>query len=158
MHIFEIKPTDKTVRWLKKNFIDINALQYALTNTFADIKPVRRFKKTVLTLQVDYTSDCSSYYFGTNKIFICSDPDFLAKTRKQKIFVIFLHFLHEFRHWMQSEVMGIKDKQIRYNDYDLANNTKRYFNNKYEVDARRFERKYVRKFMRYYKNFKTSYL
>jgi len=148
MQVFEIKPTFKTKRWLKQNFIDINAMQYALTSVYADIKPQKRYKKTLLTLQVDYKSACSGYYFGTNKIYICSKPYFNEKTRKQKIFVIFLHFLHEFRHWMQSEVLGIKDQKVHYNDYDLNNNTKRDYNNKYEVDARQYERKYVRKFMR----------
>jgi len=157
MHIFEITPTLKTKKWLAKNRIDTKAMQYALSSIYSDIKRSNRFKKTKITLQVDYNSDCSSYCFGTNKIYICSDPDFLAKTRKQKIFVIFLHFLHEFRHWMQSEVLGIKDSQVKYNEYDLNNNTNRYYRNKFEVDARKFERKYIRKFMRYYVTFKRAY-
>jgi len=154
MHTFEIKPTHKTKKWLKVNKINCLALQHALCMLYADIKPAKRYRKTILTLQVDYKNDSSAYYFGTNKIFICSDPDYLAKSRKQKNFVIFLHFLHEFRHWMQSQILKIKDSQLQYNDYDLANNTKKYWNNKFEIDARRFERKYVKKFLRYYVNFK----
>lgn len=156
MQVFVIKPTCKTQAWLMQNGIHIHAMQHALTSLYADIMCCKRFKKTKLVLQVDYSSNSSSYYFGTNKIFICSNPDSLAKTKKQRIFVIFLHFLHEFRHWMQSEVMGIRDSQLQYTDHDSNNNTRKYFHNKYEIDARKFERKYVRKFMRYYVTFKRA--
>ena len=156
MQVFVIKPTCKTQAWLMQNGIHIHAMQHALTSLYADIMCCKRFKKTKLVLQVDYSSNSSSYYFGTNKIFICSNPDALAKTKKQRIFVIFLHFLHEFRHWMQSEVMGIRDSQLQYTDHDSNNNTRKYFHNKYEIDARKFERKYVRKFMRYYVTFKRA--
>jgi hypothetical protein len=157
MKFFTVKPTQKTIYWLKKNNIDINALQYALSMTFADILPSKRFTKTELILQVDTARDSSTYIFGTNKIYICSDPDYLAKSRKQKIFVIFLHFLHEFRHWMQSEILGVKDSDILYSEEDVNNNSKKYWNNKYEIDARNFEKKYVRKFMRYYVEFKHAF-
>lgn len=157
MRVFEIVPTAKTVRWLKKNYIDINALQNALTVLYTEIKPQKRFQKTKLVLQADYHSDYSGYYFGTNKIYICSEPDFLAKTRKQRIFVIFLHFLHEFRHWMQSEVLGVKDRQLHYTERDIDLNSKAYRKNKFEIDARKFEKRYVRKFMRYYVNFRRAY-
>jgi len=157
MRFFIVTPTKKTIPWLRKNNIDINALQYALSMVYADIMPSSRFVKTNITLQVDPVRDSSTYIFGTNKIYICSDPDYMAKSRKQKIFVIFLHFLHEFRHWMQSEILGIKDSELVYTEEDIIKNSKRYWNNKYEIDARHFEKKYVRKFMRYYVEFKRAF-
>ena len=156
MRVFKIKPTSKTKKWLRKNDINLQAMQNALCTLYADIERSSRYKKTNLVLQVDYCSDSSSYYFGTNKIYLCSDPDFLAKSKKQKIFVIFLHFLHEFRHWMQSQVLGIKDSQLHYTNDDMNRNTRKYYYNKFEIDARKFERKYVRKFMRYYMFFKNA--
>ena len=156
MRVFKIKPTAKTIPWLKNNCIDLVAIQNSLSMLYAEIEPQKRFTETVLTLQVDFNSDCSSYRFGTNKIYICSNPDTQAKSRKQKIFVIFLHLLHEFRHWMQSEVLGVKDSQLGYTDRDMYLNKKSYWNNKYEVDAREFERKHVRRFMRYYVNSKRA--
>jgi len=153
---FIIRPTKKTVKWLNYNKINLGALQSALSMLYADIMPQKHFTKTILTLQTDFSSDSSGYFFGTNKIYICEKPDLLAKTRKQQVFVIFLHFLHEFRHWMQSEILGIKDSQLKYTQKDLERNSKRYWNNKYEVDARKFERRYIRKFMRYYVSFKNA--
>lgn len=156
MRVFKLKPTVKTTKWLKKTGINLNAMQNALCTLYADIIPSSRFNRTNLVLQVDYCRDSSSYIFGTNKIYLCSDPDILAKTRKQKIFVIFLHFLHEFRHWMQSQVLGIKDSQLHYTEDDMDRNTRKYYYDRFEVDARKFERKYVRKFMKYYMFFKKA--
>ena len=156
MRVFKIKPTSKTRMWLRKNGINLQAMQNALCTVYADIEQSPRYKRTNLILQVDYRSDSSSYYFGTNKIYLCSDPDFYAKSKKQKIFVIFLHFLHEFRHWMQSQVLGVKDSELHYTNDDMNRNTRKYYFNKFEIDARKFERKYVRKFMKYYMFFKNA--
>jgi len=157
MHLFRIKPTNKTKRWLKKNKLNKNALQYALNLIYNEINTKHTIKKTDLVLQVDYREDSSAYVFGTNKIYLCSDPYVTAKSQKQKKFVIFLHFLHEFRHWMQSQIFGVRDSQLGYTEEDFKKNSKKYSNDKYEIDARKFERRYVRRFMRYYKEYITFY-
>ena len=157
MHLFHIAPTEKTKKWLKDNKLNKDALQYAITLLFNDITKCKRIKQTILTIQVDYTHGSSAYYFGTNKIFLCSNPDYKAKSYRQKKFVIFLHFLHEFRHWMQSQVLGIKDNQLSYTEQDSEKNNLKYRRDKFEIDAREFEKKYVRRFMRYYKEYITFY-
>lgn len=158
MLVFNIIPTKKTVAWLKANGLNICAMQYALTMLYSDIKPCRRVKKKTIMLQIDYKSGSSAYTFGTNKIFICSDPYMHSHTKRQKKFIIFLHFLHEFRHWMQSQVFKVRDSQIKYTQEDVDNNTNRYKNNRFEKDAAKFEKQYVRKYMRYYKEYLISYL
>jgi hypothetical protein len=57
---------------------------------------------------------------------------------------------------MQSQVLGIKASQLNYTDEDYLKNNKKYKHNKYEKDARKFEDKFVVKFMKYYSSFKTS--
>jgi hypothetical protein len=158
MLVFNIIPTKKTVDWLKANGLNICAMQYALTMLYSDIMPCKRVKKKTIILQTDYKSGSSAYTFGTNKIFICSDPYMYSNTKRQKKFIIFLHFLHEFRHWMQSRVFKVSDSQIKYTQEDVDNNTKRYRNNRFEKDATKFEKQYVRKFMRYYQEYLISYL
>ena len=155
MWIIKVKPTNKTKLWLLKYRVDHNALSLAITALFADIHACKKYKKTVLTLQADDPYE-SSYVFGTNKIRICSNPDPEAKSNRQKKFVIFLHLLHEFRHWMQSKIFKIKDSQLKYTQEDVDKNAHAYWHNKYEKDARKFERKYVRRFMKYYVNFKND--
>jgi len=158
MHLFRINPTKKTIKWLSDNKLNKNAIQYALTLVFNDIIKNKRIKKTSITIQVDFSHDSSFYYFGTDKIFICSNPYITAKSQRQRKFVIFLHILHEFRHWMQSQVLGIKDKDLSYTEEDSDKNNLKYRKDKYEIDARKFEKKYVRRFMIYYKEYITFYL
>jgi len=157
MHLFRIIPTKKTKKWLKDNKLNKDALQYAITMVYNEVQNCKRVKKTTLTLQVDYSHDSSSYYFGTNKIFLCSNPIYKTTSLKQKKFIIFLHFLHEFRHWMQSQILGVKDSELGYTDEDCEKNNLKYRKDKYEIDAREFEKKHVRRFMIYYKEYITFY-
>ena len=156
MLIFDITATNKTNIWLRQNNINLNALKYALTLLYADISPCSTVKKRKLVLQVD-NNDSSGYVFGTDKIYLCSKPYIDRAPLKQKKFIIFLHFLHEFRHWMQSRVLGVKDYQLQYTHEDMQANNKKYRNDKFEIDASKFEKKYVRKFSRYYKEYLISY-
>jgi hypothetical protein len=57
---------------------------------------------------------------------------------------------------MQSQVLGVKDSELHYTNDDMNRNTRKYYFNKFEIDARKFERKYVRKFMKYYMFFKNA--
>lgn len=157
MHLFKIIPTKKTKNWLKQNKINKNALQYALSLLYNDIIPHKNIKSIKMVLQVDYKHDSSTYIFGTDKIYLCSDPDIYAKSYKQLKFVIFLHLLHEFRHWMQSRVLGVKDSDLKYTEEDVEKNNAKYRKDRFEIDARKFEKKYVRRFMRYYMEYLTSY-
>jgi hypothetical protein len=57
---------------------------------------------------------------------------------------------------MQSRIYKVKDSELRYTEEDLKNNSKKYWNDKFEIDARVFERKYIRKLMKYYISFKKT--
>jgi len=150
MHIFKIQATKKTETWLRKYKICKVSIGLALTYIFNDLEKCKKCKTTKLVLQVDEKSGTSSYIFGTDKLFLCSLPCTKKISRKNMVVLIFLHILHEFRHWMQSEIYGVKDSQIKYTDDDVRNNRKKYRCNKYEKDANLFERKNIRRFVKYY--------
>ena len=59
---------------------------------------------------------------------------------------------------MQSQVFKVSDSQIKYTQEDVDNNANRYKNNRFEKDAAKFEKQYVRKYLRYYKEYVISYL
>ena len=157
MHIFKIQANQETENWFKKYKIFVPALSFALTCIFNDNIATKKLKRTKLIISVDKKNHFSSYTFNTNKIFLCKDPLVCSKKRRQKMYVIFLHLLHEFRHWIQSEIYKVKDSELKYSDDDAEKNKKNYRCNKYEKDANLFERKNIDKFCKYYSFFKIFY-
>jgi len=154
MYIFNIKPTPKSIDWFKDNDYDVKAIGAALSLLYSELEPSIQNRKITLTIQVVEGAEKSTYMFTTNKIWLCDEPEINAKSSKQKTIAVFSHFLHEFRHWMQSRVYKISGTKLSYNEEDVERNTNAYFKNKYEVDARRFSKQYISKFYKYYKAFK----
>lgn len=157
MHIFQIQANKETRKWFKRYKICQPALSFAITCIFNDSIQTKKIKKTKLKIIVDRKNSFSSYVFKTNTIFLCEDPLVSSKKRRQKMYVIFLHLLHEFRHWIQSEIYKVKDSELKYTDEDAEKNKKNYRSNQYEKDANLFERKNIEKFCKYYTFFKIFY-
>ena len=154
MHVFNITATEKSKMWVDDHRIDLTALSAALSLLVSEIHPTMKIVNTKLTLQILFGSDSSSYSFKTNKIQLCEEPYHLKSSSwSVKHKAIFDHFLHEFRHWMQSRIYKIGVREISYTDEDVLNNTNAYYRNKLEVDARQFVRQYHTKLCKYYKFF-----
>jgi hypothetical protein len=153
MIVFKLKLTPNSIPWFEENKIDLYAMEAALSLLFAELEPTTHTKSKILTLQIKYGSDESFYTFTTDKICICDEPDSKAKSRRKKCLAFFDHFLHEFRHWMQSRVYKISATKLTYDQDDVKYNTNAYFRNEYEVDARQFARTHLTKFTKYYRYF-----
>ena len=153
MLLFKFKPTEKTVLWLEEHKINCLAMEAALTLLYSEIEPTILTRSKTLTIQVLYGADASEYTFTTDKICLCDKPDDNVKSNKQMKLAVFDHFLHEFRHWMQSKVYKVSWTKLTYDEDDVQRNSHAYFRNEYEVDARRFARAYLKKYYRYYKHF-----
>ena len=154
MYIFKLKPTPKSVKWFEENNYDLKAMGAAVSLLFAEVENLGYTKQICLTIQVTPGSDESSYEFQSNKIWLCDNPDEYAKSLKRKQQAVFLHFLHEFRHWMQSRVHKVSHTKLDYSIEDANRNANAYFKNEYEVDARRFAKNHLSRFCKYYKAFK----
>lgn len=154
MYIFTLRPTLKSVAWFDKNGYDLKAIGAATSMLFAEVEPGAITKKIILTVQVDVGANESGYKFYSNKIYLCDEPDTKAKSQRRKDIALFTHYLHEFRHWMQSRIYKISHTQLDYSKEDADLNRNAYFRNEHEVDARRFAKYHVSKFNRYYKAFK----
>jgi hypothetical protein len=154
MYIFTLKPTPKSVIWFSENNYDLKAMGAATSMLFAEVEPGAITRKITLTVQVDVGADESGYMFYSNKIYLCDEPSKKAKSYKRKKLALFEHFLHEFRHWMQSRIYKVSHTQLTYNQEDVDLNRHAYFRNEHEVDARRFAKQYLSKFCKYYKAFK----
>lgn len=158
MYVFNVYPTKKTKKWLRDHKINASALGAALSLLISEIHPCIKVYSVKITLQILFNTDESMYQFKTNKLFICSTPYTPTDSNVLKQQAFFDHFLHEFRHWMQSKLFRIGTKQLSYTDDDVTLNTNAYYRNKLEVDARQFVRQNIKKFEKYYKLFSRTHI
>jgi len=157
MVIFKLKATAKSKPWLEKHKIDIRAIEIATTLLFSELENTTGLRKKTIIIQIMHGADSSDYTFTTNKIRLC-EPNNNTKSQRQRKLALFSHYLHEFRHWMQSQVYKISGTKLSYDDEDVERNSHAYYRNEYEVDARQFERTHLAKFYKYYKHFENSNL
>lgn len=157
MYIFNLQPTKKSKKWFEKNKLCVPALCSALTLLYAEIEPVRTTSVKKIIIQISYKSDTSKYQFKTNKLYIMEEPYLKNDSRSLKHLIIFDHLLHEFRHWMQSQIYKKSSRELTYTDDDVAKNTIAYYHNKLEIDARQFVRQHLKKFNNYYARFAKIY-
>jgi len=156
MLVFKLKLTEKSVPWFEDHRLDVRAMESALSILFAEVEATNRIRKVIITIQVLYNTESSDYTFETNKIRLSDSPYFNNSSKKEMTNAIFDHFLHEFRHWMQSRIYKVSHTKINYTDQDVELNTNAYYKNEYEVDARQFSRNYLPKFYKYYQYFKKQ--
>jgi len=156
MYVISINPTQKSKKWLKKHKLDVKAMSSAISLLLAEIHPSVKVHHVKLTLQIRFNKDDSEYRFKTDKICICETPYYTNDSEIKKQNEIFNHFLHEFRHWMQSKLYKTSSREISYTEEDILYNTNAYYRNKLEIDARQFVRQFLYKFLKYYKLFTRS--
>lgn len=153
MHIFNLLPTKKSQKWFVKHKLNLPAMSSALTLLYAEIEPSRAINIKKIKIQILYKSDASMYEFKTNKLYITDMPYMKSDSQRMKHLMIFDHILHEFRHWMQSQVYKRSARELTYTDEDVVKNTVAYYRNELEKDARQFVRQHIIKYYRYYTRF-----
>jgi len=131
----------------------MKALSAALSLLTSEVHPNMKVRVVKLTLQIMFNKEGSEYQFNTNKIKLCEAPYAHKDNKHGKQREIFNHFLHEFRHWMQSRIYKIGTSKIKYTETDIEHNTNAYYRSELEVDARQFVRQYLNKFIKYYNGF-----
>jgi hypothetical protein len=153
MHIFNLSPTQKSQKWFVEHKLCLSAMSSALTLLYAELEPSKKITVKKIKIQILFKSDSSMYQFKTNKLYISDMPYMQSDSQRIKHLMIFDHILHEFRHWMQSQVYKRSPRELTYTDEDVVKNTIAYCRNELEKDARQFVRHYLSKFYRYYIKF-----
>jgi hypothetical protein len=157
MIVFKLKPTKNSIEWFEENKIDLRGMEAAISLLFAELEPTTSTRHKTLTLQIMPDAEFSDYTFKTDKIRLCGNPTESSRPSNiQRKRAFFNHFLHEFRHWMQSRVYKVGVSKLNYTDEDVERNTNAYYRNECEVDARQFERTYAAKFYKYYRAFRKT--
>ena len=152
MNIYNLTATRKSKKWLRNHKIDLTALSSALSLLISEVHPSVKVRVINIVIQVR-EAESSEYHFRTNKIYLCDKPYYSGDSLTRQHRVIFDHILHEFRHWMQSNIYKIGVREIDYTEDDVLNNTNAYYRNRLEIDARQFVRTYLTKFCKYYTSF-----
>ena len=139
----------KVKAWLKSYDIDFKVIGTCL-NIF--LNTIRRFPVAdSTTIEIKTCKEYGSgYYFGFNELHITEHLDQNGWS-KEKVFDTFIgHFLHELRHWIQDNMLHVDECKLNYSDEDCEKERNKYYYNKWEVDARRFERRYKKEFIDMY--------
>lgn len=86
----------------------------------------------------------SEYVFNGNKIIIGNDA--FGSTKKLQVKAVLLALLHELRHFMQYRAFSLP-LTVSYSERDMREGNSVYFNDPLEKDARRYEKKNIKRLM-----------
>lgn len=81
----------------------------------------------------------SSYVWGTDELEVALKC-YNCRTKKERRIYFLQSLVHEFRHWVQSQLQHLPGKWVDYDTSDIDNRTDKYVNNVYEVECREWEK------------------
>ena len=145
----ELKAKPKINRWLRSNEIDVNVVEMCLNIILNKIRSWRKNSYKDIEIK-KYKNNGSGYYFGFDEVHITENLDQNGWSKEKKLDTFTGHFLHEIRHWMQDNMLGVEESKLNYTDEQCDNGSSVYKYNRWEVDARRFERRYKKEFIDLY--------
>ena len=143
MLVINLKPTDKAIRYCKRDNIELIRVQAVLNFIAQYIDRRKKIEIVNISLDIDCRKADSEYNFRSKHILIAgiTENHRKIKTRRGRLRYFFEHLVHEFRHCMQ-EVMFKKDaSDVTYESTDDAD----YADNPLEIDAMWFEKKFAKK-------------
>jgi len=145
----ELRAKPKVKKWLKLHDINFKVVEKCL-NIF--LNSIRDFDipdtTRIQIMNCDHYS--SGYYFGFDELHITKYLNQAGWSREKKMDTFVGHLLHEMRHWIQDNMLNVDEGKLNYTDEDCEKFRPKYYYNKWEVDARRFERRYKKEFIDLY--------
>ena len=150
MITIDLKAKPRVKRWLKDNRISFPTLQKAANIFFNQIQRRSKANKHYSLEIKTCPSASSGYYFGFDELHVTQKLDQNGWSSDKKFDTFAAHFLHEFRHWIQDNMLHVAEGRLNYTDQDCEKENDTYYYNKWEVDARKFERKYKKEFIQLY--------
>ena len=137
----QIRFGKKTKGWFDKMGITRLNLQIALNKALEKEFPDNKFRKKYINIKVDPRYLDSGYFFGSNTLEIGVAPFKRRYDKKSRRKEFVRDLLHEFRHWIQDKIFKVRETELDYSLEDINYKTKKYYNNKWEVDARKYASK-----------------
>ena len=150
MITIDLKAKPRVKRWLKDNKINFITLQKTANIFFNQIQKRSKSNKHY-NIEIKTCNHYSSgYYFGFDELHVTHHLDQNGWSSDKKFDTFAGHFLHEFRHWIQDNMLNVAEHRLNYTDEDSEKENDKYYYNKWEIDARKFERQYKRDFIDLY--------
>lgn len=140
-----LKVNSRGQKWFKEAGVKRKRLENALNILLQKEFPKRRIEREIKI--VVNQDEGSGYYFGTPELMIGLGGLKYESKLDPKTFVI-KDLLHEFRHWIQDNVLKVKEKELDYTVEDIDNFSNKYYRNKWEIDARRYAAKNYKKVLK----------
>tara|TARA_R100000908_G_C3745610_1_gene141047 strand:- start:1045 stop:1536 length:492 start_codon:yes stop_codon:yes gene_type:complete len=138
-------------KWLRDNEIDIRLVQ---TCTNIILNQIRKYKKSQyhkIEIKQYKTDTGSGYFFGFDELHLTGKLNQNGWSKEKRFDTFVSHYLHELRHWIQDNMLGVAEDKLNYTDEDANKLSPVYCKNKWEVDALRFEKRYKQEFIKLYR-------
>ena len=143
MLVINLKPSERAVRYCKRDNIDLIRVQAVLRFIAQYIDLRKKVEIVNISIDIDCRKADSEYNFQSKHILIAgvSQNHRRIKTRRGRLKYFFEHLIHEFRHCMQEVIFKKDASDVTYESTADAD----YAGNPLEVDAMWFERKFAKK-------------
>ena len=109
----ELKAKPKIKRWLRDNEIDVNVVEICLNIILNQIRSWKKNSYKDIEIK-KYRNNGSGYYFGFDELHLTENLDQNGWSKEKKLDTFTGHFLHELRHWMQDNMLGVAESKLNY--------------------------------------------
>ena len=89
----------------------------------------------------------SQYFWGEDEIEVALNAEDCGTPKQRRIYFL-QGLIHEYRHWVQSQIQNISGKKLNYTEKDIEDNTDNYKKNEYELECAEWE-KLIEKFNKF---------
>ena len=146
----ELHAKQTVKKWLRDNEIDIRIIQKCTNIILNQIRRHNKWSFPEIEIKRYKNINSSGYYFGFDELYLTGNLDQNGWSKEKRFDTFVSHYLHELRHWIQDNMLGVSEEKLNYTDEDVDKERPTYCQNKWEVDARRFERRYKKEFIQLY--------
>lgn len=138
MIIIKLKLDTKIKKKFKTYKIDKKKLENVLSLMVNNTVPTRKWWTYDINVKGISGAD-SQYFWGEDELEIGLMSHNCKSTKERRIYLL-QNIAHEYRHWVQSQVQKISQKNINYTEEDVLQHTDMYKKNKCELECYEWEK------------------
>lgn len=80
----------------------------------------------------------SQYFWGEDEIEVALNAEDCSSPKQRRIYFL-QGLVHEYRHWVQSQIQNISGKKLNYTEKDIEEGSDTYKKNEYELECVEWE-------------------